>query len=303
MTRFEVLGVPLELTVADARLLALARGCLFPPRSDSDAQPLRFQIDAATKTDPAWPDEPSFRLEGTWFRLAGPYGEGWADQTTGLAHARVSAESGLEWDAQTLIETLAVFLAYARRPIVLHAAAIETESKCVLVTGTDGSGKSTLAYACHRSGMRLIADDVVYLSDPTSSIAWGHPTAMYLLPDAVSLFPELKGARVVSRLNGEKKLRINLLEGNPGSVPPCHTVHGVVTLRLALGAPAEIEEVDCAEIVQSLTHLRGDLPLNSVAMAKAANSLAALPHVRLLSGGDPEDAVTKLRSWMADLPR
>ncbi len=67
------------------------------------------------------------------------------------------------------------------RFVVLHAAALEREGRCVLISGPSGAGKTTLALALLESGWRLLSDDFAPLERATGLV---HP-----FPKALGLRP------------------------------------------------------------------------------------------------------------------
>jgi hypothetical protein len=52
-----------------------------------------------------------------------------------------------------------------RGDLVLHAAAIETDGKCVALAGTSSAGKSSVAAALHARGYRVLTDELCVIRD------------------------------------------------------------------------------------------------------------------------------------------
>jgi hypothetical protein len=93
---------------------------------------------------------------------------------------------------------------------VLHCACVVRENGGLLLAGVSGSGKSTLALALARNGFDLLSDDWTYVTAREGRVlAWGLPTALKLLPDARTYFPELESLQPAVSLNGELAYEID----------------------------------------------------------------------------------------------
>jgi hypothetical protein len=86
----------------------------------------------------------------------------------------------------------------------LHCACVVRNGQGLILGGASGAGKSSLALALSLTGFTYLSDDWTYFSRAGSAAhAWGLPTPVKLLPDAVRYFPQLAGATLSSSLNGE----------------------------------------------------------------------------------------------------
>lgn len=301
MLDFVVLGVPLRVHCDDRRVRSTLSERLFAGTGEHEDS-MALQVELASGIHSAHPGRPSFTARAGRFEIETPAGRGWADQALGKGSAQLYGHEDSCFEEQaTLLETLAIFLAYSRRPIVLHAAAIVHNDSCVLLTGAEGAGKTTLTYEALRSGVKILSDDLVYFSGTYSQTAWGHPTSLYLMPDAIRLFPELLGCRLSRRLNGEEKIRIPLLRKYPDLVVSSHTVDGVVTLERGADSHSSLERAEREDIVGALTGIQGDPPLDALANAEMAGYLACLPHANLRVGRDLGLAVELLQVWIDQL--
>jgi hypothetical protein len=88
---------------------------------------------------------------------------------------------------------------------LLHAAAVGTADRAVLLTGKGGIGKSTAALSCLQSGLYYLADDyLVVRLEPEPRVCSLYCTAK-LNPDQVAEFPALSElVRNAERLDREK---------------------------------------------------------------------------------------------------
>ncbi|MHB0875047.1 MAG: HPr kinase/phosphorylase [Anaerolineae bacterium] len=128
-----------------------------------------------------------------------------------------------------VLECLALLLATRHDRTPLHAGAVVARGTAVLLAGRSLAGKSTLTYACLRQGMRLLADDVVYVSRRGGLRLWGQPSAVHLLPDAANIFPELADTTPRVQANGKVKITVDVARLGPDSVS-LHAERAVVCL-------------------------------------------------------------------------
>lgn len=75
----------------------------------------------------------------------------------------------------------------AGRPLTLHASAVASGSRAVLITGASGTGKSALALDLITRGARLIADDRVCLTRDGDRIKVSAPGGAKALIEARGL--------------------------------------------------------------------------------------------------------------------
>jgi hypothetical protein len=95
----------------------------------------------------------------------------------------------------------------------VHCACVVKSGWGLLLGGESGAGKSTTALELSRNGFSFLSDDCTYLSRSDAGVrAWGLPTPVKLLPDAVSYFLELVSPDPVLTLNGEWALDVDPTE-------------------------------------------------------------------------------------------
>jgi hypothetical protein len=183
----------------NARPEILLQLCVDPERHDRSPRPI-----------------PSYRSLKHIFHIAcGDTNFAVADLDTGCAVGFVSREVVQErsFFRYTFLECLFHVLVVRLSHTPVHCSTVALEGRGVLLCGRSGAGKTTLAYACARSGMQLVSDDVVHLcTDPVTHeiVVWGHPWRLRLLPDAVHLFPELIGERLTLRSDRQGCLEIDV---------------------------------------------------------------------------------------------
>jgi hypothetical protein len=92
----------------------------------------------------------------------------------------------------------------------LHCACLVKNQVGLLLGGESGAGKSTLALSLALQGFAFLSDDWTYFNRSSSGVtAWGLPTVVKLLPDAVKYFPELAAFEPHPSLNGELAFEVD----------------------------------------------------------------------------------------------
>jgi len=118
---------------------------------------------------------------------------GVSDPRRGEAMAAVSPEllADTRLFRSEVLEAMTWALLTRRDRQPLHAAGLARNGAGLLLCGATGTGKSTLAYAAARSGVPLLAEDMVFVESVNRLRVWGKPAAFHLLPHALTHFPEL----------------------------------------------------------------------------------------------------------------
>jgi hypothetical protein len=296
---WNVLGVPIRVVAGATELAEIATEALGPwPDADDDSLGPQIELWPAAVDDE--PDAAAVRPPqiGGGDRFSVRLGRTvlFADRAEGSATAHItrSVMSDRPRCAQ-LVETMALFLASARRPATLHAAAVGTDAGCILLAADSGVGKSTLAWGCVRAGLLVVSDDVVFVEDSASDlVAWGNPWRVMLLPDAERFFPEARNAPRVWQLNGELKIRM----ASPPQQCRSHLpIQGVLAVSRTAGPPA-LAAAGPEEVAAGLVRFKDSPPLRKAAMAEVAARLASARIGRLLVGSDPAGAVPLVRRWL-----
>lgn len=141
-----------------------------------------------------------------------------------------------------------------RRHLLLHAAAVERDGACVILTGESGAGKSTLAALLMAQGWRLLGDEFV-LIDLVSGAALAFPRLVSLKNESVAaMTARLPDARFGPLLEGTPKGTIRHL------VPDARAIAGmdapatpIAILFPRFGAARELRPVEAGEAFVRLT--------------------------------------------------
>jgi energy-coupling factor transporter ATP-binding protein EcfA2 len=119
----------------------------------------------------------------------------------------------LSYWKQTVLPVLLGIVSASIGVTPVHCACVVKSGSGLLLGGESGAGKSTLALSLSRNGFSYLSDDCTYLSRTGAGMrAWGLPTPVKLLPDAVTYFPELVSLDPVLSLNGELALNVDPTE-------------------------------------------------------------------------------------------
>lgn len=181
----------------------------------------------------------------------------------------------------------------------LHCACVVRDGKGLLLTGESGAGKSTLALALARRGFTYVSDEWTYLSlSEGGLLAWGLPTPLKLLPDAVAFFPELAAISAAEALNGELAFEVDPQKVFGVRREHCCEPHRLVLLDRRPGNEHSFEAVNPEE---AWAHLEmGLLPEEPSAMRAQRVALAALvarPCARFRYGGNLQAAAEAIERY------
>ena len=227
-----------------------------------------------------------------------------ADLASGCAVGFVSPEmvGNASFFCYTFLECLFYVMVVHRSHTPVHCSSVALNGSGILICGAAGAGKTTLAYACAKSGMQILTDDVAHLRlDPTSDrlLLWGNPWCLRLLPDAVQLFPELADEKVTQRRDHDWYLEIDTLRRFPGRTLASCRPAGLVFLVRQEGVPTRLSPMR-REI--ALERLREDITLDEDAIIErhysVLDQLVGTGTYTLKYSGAPSAAVEVIKSLL-----
>jgi hypothetical protein len=188
--------------------------------------------------------------------------DGYRVETSGSAGA-VDHAARLSWARVTLalmrdrehfrfgmVEALALALLTAFDRTPFHAAGVVGPRRTVLLAGASETGKSTLSYAAVRAGLRILAEDAVFVQRSPRHRVWGFPGHVHLLDDALPGFPELDDATPSVVANGRRKRAVALPAGGP---VVAHSAARTAICMLQPGdGPVSLEPLSPDEVVDAV---------------------------------------------------
>jgi hypothetical protein len=192
--------------------------------------------------------------------------------------------------------SLALLSRYGRTP--LHAAALVREGSALLLTARSGVGKSTTAYAAARAGLKVLAEDLVFVQDQPELRVWGWPGALHLPPESVVHFPELEGSGARVLANGKLKLAIRARDLRALPELPVVRRAGICLLTRS-GGPTSLERVPAAVLAAELAATEeAGFDLFADQIRGAVQLLCRGGGWRLNVGGTPAQAVDSIRRML-----
>jgi hypothetical protein len=189
--------------------------------------------------------------------------------------------------------------------VPLHAACVGFPDRALLLVGESGAGKSTLTVQCMQRGMKLLAEDAVFVH-PGSLLATGVPNFLHLRTSSIRFIGargwagRVRRAGVIRRRSGVRKLEVDLRQGDFPIARSALQITGIVFMspqrasRSALLGPIDV------------TRARRRLAASQEYAAGLASwkpfgaSLERVPAFELRRGRHPEEsaeALERLLHW------
>ena len=291
-TTVPVLGVPVRFESNDVAVLDAVERAYAPGAApDEPAASVRIDVVAGEGLGVGFEV-----CDGDLLVVSGDGCRGTSDFTRREAVAEVTG--GLLADdagfARGVLDALTLWIVTGMDREPLHAAAVAEGRSALLLAGESGAGKSTTVYACARAGVRVLAEDAVYLQLFPFRV-WGMARAVHLLPDARRFFPELAALPTRPMPNGKTKLVVDLPRPSGAREP----IDRAAVCLLARGGPPGIERVSADEVAAALTRAP------AAGFDRFAESIG--PRVRRLSEGggwrmtlppDPRDVPDLVREML-----
>ena len=306
---YAAVGIVCSISTNFEPLLGAAGEALLSVAAEATADlRLSFWVDTQSTARAPWP-KPYFRgLNHLVFAAYSPEDAMLIDLAQRRAIGRFSAAMAADrsyWK-QVIFPALLGVMGASAGVTALHCGCVVRNGAGLLLAGDSGSGKSTLALALCKSGFDLLADDWTYLTTRSGRLAaWGLPTALKLLPDARTFFPELRWLETTASLNGELAYEIDPevvfgVRRSSSCQPRC-----VVFLERGGKSSFSIAEMSSTEAARRFESLLEDLPAElshyRVPQDEAIRQLVARPCRVLRYAEGPEAVAWSLRLYCENL--
>jgi hypothetical protein len=176
----------------------------------------------------------------------------------------------------------------------LHCGCAVLNDWGLLLAGGGGAGKSTLTLALAQNGLSILSEDWTYFSRRHSRVrAWGLPTTVKLLPDAIQHFPELKDFETSISLNGERVYQVDPVLHLGAARSRCCEPRWLVFLQRGPSPEFVLTRMSVGE---AEARLRGDLLAGSAEVQSLQTEIVKdLVHLEcwLLRYGGPAQSVAR----------
>lgn len=209
---FIVAGAAAEIRTNSALILDAAAQCFprLPPRPSICELRFRLWVDPGGISHGPWPVPYLRGLGHLVFAGFDSESSAMIDLKSRRISGRFSPEvaSDQSYWKRVIFPRLLTALGPSIGVIELHCACVSWNGRGIVLFGAPGAGKSTLALALARQGWSLMSEDWTYFSrDGGAMAAWGIPSVVKLLPDAIRHFPELGTFRTTIGMDGEEAYR------------------------------------------------------------------------------------------------
>lgn len=177
-------GIPTVIAVDDPDLAAAVGAAYAEWKAAGPIAAPRITLRLERAGPPSIGVSLDIRVTGSRVAVRGPGIIGGANAATGqgwciLPRRLTEGASAL---ANEAVDALLLFLLARSGRTPLHAAGILLGERALVLTGPSGSGKSTLALAAAYRGLRLLADDMVFVQIEPRLRLWGFPRPIHVFP-------------------------------------------------------------------------------------------------------------------------
>lgn len=253
---FYPLGYAIEVATNDAEVLKITDECFRHARLLRTGPKVRVSIGVTGARDSECPREPTRREHNHLYSLvADADNQALLDLNTctGFAWVTHAAVRNNLYFRHNFLEKMVYLLLGSSVVTDLHAACVGRNGGGILLCGDSGAGKSTLAYRCAREGWTYTSDDTSYLinnSDVPRVI--GHAHRVRFRPEAIALFPELRGHQITPRLEGKPSIEVAVSELPIGNTASEAQISSIVYLKRYPSAEGKLVRLPEGAVTQRM---------------------------------------------------
>jgi hypothetical protein len=215
--RFMVAGSTWMISSNSEEILAAAQEAFQPAGDGASTTDLwvSIYVDFDVPDQARW-SQPRFRaLDHLYYAMYGPGDSMLVDQQRRRAVGLFSPSTArdLSYWKRVILPVLLGIASASIGVTPLHCACLMKNGHGLLIGGESEAGKSTLALSLSLNGFAYLSDDWTYFSQSGNEVcAWGLPTPVKLLPDAVKYFPQLAALEPAISQNGELAFEVDPVE-------------------------------------------------------------------------------------------
>ncbi len=195
-----------------------------------------------------------------------------------------------------IMEGMSSLLTMRHDRSALSAGAVVHNGRAVMLLGRSGAGKSTLCYACLKEGFQIIADDALTVSIKNGVRLWRKTRNIHLLPETLTLFPELANIPHQIRPYGRHKIAIDVTSFGDGCMRLCAENPIVCILERNDNANSALEPIESDVVIDAICRHPEpgfDRVLN---LDEVAETVSKMEKYRLIVGNNISKTIDLLRS-------
>jgi hypothetical protein len=203
-----------------------------------------------------------------------------------------------DWERVAPFRILAHWALLATQFAVVHAGAVQTGERALLLVGPGGSGKSTTVVSAALAGLPVFGDDLVAIGpDGERFVVMAMHDAVKIAPDS-PVHPMLAASGDGGDMaSGKSIFRLSEVTGRPLAAP-C-PVGALLAVEVGRGTRSEVVPESPSAMLKALAPstvflLRGG---EHDTVRKVSRLVRSLPCFRLRVGPDPAEVAAQLDHW------
>ena len=209
-----------------------------------------------------------------------------------------------EWEPAAPYRILLHVMAQAEDQQLVHAAAVTTAGRGLLLAGPGGSGKSTTTLALIMNGSATAGEDFVVLTPSDPPVAHALYDTLKLTGIGAKLYPEVMAAAANPVRPASEKVQIHLCDVMADRLRPSIELDALMSLRLGYGALTRIRPANAIAAMRALapsSALLLRVRMNET-LARISAFARLIPTYDVELSGDPIEAARAITRFAAEIP-